>query len=76
METETKQEHSETNRSYETNRFNRYLQHFILKQKDIPSSQNLTGPSPNITVKLVTKQASTDTKILKFSHASYQITMD
>jgi hypothetical protein len=25
---------------------------------------------------LVTKQASTDTKILKLSHASYQITMD
>jgi exonuclease III len=29
METETKQGHSETNRSYETNRFNRYLQNTL-----------------------------------------------
>jgi exonuclease III len=29
METETKQGHSETNRSYETNRFNRYLQNIL-----------------------------------------------
>jgi hypothetical protein len=29
METETKQGHSETNRSYETNGFNRYLQNIL-----------------------------------------------
>jgi exonuclease III len=29
METETKQRHSETNRSYETNGFNRYLQNIL-----------------------------------------------
>jgi hypothetical protein len=25
-------------------------EHFILKQKDIPSSQHLTGPSPKLTI--------------------------
>jgi exonuclease III len=29
VETETKQGHSETNRSYETNRYNRYLQNIL-----------------------------------------------
>ena len=29
IETETKQRHSETNRSYETNGFNRYLQNIL-----------------------------------------------
>jgi hypothetical protein len=29
METETKQRHIETNRSYETNGFNRYLQNIL-----------------------------------------------
>ena len=49
VETETKQGHSETNRSYETNGFNRYLnEHFILKQKNIPSS-HLMVPSPKLT---------------------------
>ena len=37
METETKLEHSETNRNYETNGFKICTEHFILKQKDIPS---------------------------------------
>jgi hypothetical protein len=49
---------------------------FYSKQKDIPSSQHLMVPSTKLTIQLVTKQASTDTKILKLSHASYQITMD
>ena len=40
-----------------------------MEQKDIPSSQHLIVPSPKLTIKLVTKQASTDTKILKLSHA-------
>jgi hypothetical protein len=49
METETKQRHRETNRSYEPNGFNRYLnEHFILKQKNIPSS-HLMVPSPKLT---------------------------
>jgi hypothetical protein len=46
---------------------------FILKQKDIYSSQHLIVPSPKLTIELVTKQASTDMKILKLS---YQITTD
>ena len=52
METKTKHRHSETNRSYETNEFNRYIyiEHFILKQKDIPSSQHLMVPSPKLTI--------------------------
>jgi hypothetical protein len=50
--------------------------HFILKQKDIPSFQHLMVPSPNWTIWLVTKHASIDTKILKLSHATYQINMD
>ena len=49
METETKQGHSETNRSYETNGLNISTEHFILKQKDIPSSQHLMVPSPKLT---------------------------
>ena len=49
---------------------------FYPKQKDIPSSQHLMVPSPKLTIYLVKKQASTDTKIMKLSHASYQITMD
>ena len=44
--------------------------------KTKPSSQHLMVPSSKQTIKLVTKQASTDTKILKLSHASCQITMD
>jgi hypothetical protein len=51
-------------------------EHFILEQKYIPSSQHLMIPSPKLTIELVTKQASTDTKILKLSHASYQITTE
>ena len=47
---QTKQGHSETNRSYETNGLNRSTEHFILKQKNIPSSQHLTGPSPKLTI--------------------------
>jgi hypothetical protein len=49
---------------------------FYPKIKDIPSSQHLMSPSPKLTIYLVTKEASTDTKILKLSHASYQITRD
>ena len=56
MDTETKQRHSETNRSYESNELNRYLRNiFILKQKDIPSSQHLMEPSPKLSIYLVTK---------------------
>jgi hypothetical protein len=49
--------------------------HFILKQKDIPSQSHMVPP-PKLTIESVTKQASTDTKILKLPHASYLITMD
>jgi hypothetical protein len=35
METITKQEHSETNRNYETNGSNRYLQNILSKNKRI-----------------------------------------
>jgi hypothetical protein len=38
---------------------------FYPKQKDIPSSQHLMVPPPKLTIKLVTKQASTDTRRLK-----------
>jgi hypothetical protein len=41
METENKQRHSETNRSYEPNGPN-IIEHFILKQNNIPSFQHLT----------------------------------
>jgi hypothetical protein len=51
------------------------MDHFILKQKDVPS-QHVMVPSPKLTIKSVTKQASADTKILKLSHVSYQITTD
>ena len=50
LETETKQRHSETNRNYETNGFNISTEHFILKQKDIPSSQHLMVPFPKLTI--------------------------
>jgi FtsZ-interacting cell division protein ZipA len=50
METQTKQSHIETNRSYETKGFNIPIEHFILKQKNIPSSQHLTVPSPKLTI--------------------------
>jgi hypothetical protein len=50
VETETKQGHSEINRSYERNGPDISTEHFILKQKDITSSQHLTGPSPKLTI--------------------------
>ena len=64
LEKETKQRHMDTNRSYERYlqnifiyriyRFCKYLQisteHFILKQKDIPSSQHLMVPPPKLTI--------------------------
>jgi hypothetical protein len=53
----------------------KYL-NFIPKQKDIPISQHHMVPSPKLTMLLVIKQASTDTKTTKLSHASYQIAMD
>jgi hypothetical protein len=53
-----------------------YRTFFFLKQKDIPSSQHLMVPSPNLTVYLVTKHTSTHTNILKLSNSSYQITMN
>jgi hypothetical protein len=65
METETEQRHSETNRSFEPNGSNIFIEHFILKQKNILSSQHLTIPFPKLTISLVTKQASTDTGRLK-----------
>jgi exonuclease III len=40
------------------------------------SAPHGTFSKTNHKTKLVTKQASTDTKILKLPHASYQITMD
>jgi hypothetical protein len=42
----------ETNRSYETNGFNRYIyiEHFIVKQMDIPSFQHLMVSSPKLTI--------------------------
>jgi hypothetical protein len=36
--------------NYETNGFNLSIEHFILKQKDIPSSQHLMVPSPKLTI--------------------------
>ena len=42
-----------------------FIEHSTLKQKNIRSSQHLIVPSPKLTVKLVTKWASTDTEILK-----------
>jgi hypothetical protein len=42
-----------------------YVEHFILKQKDISSSQHLMVPYPKLTIHSVTKQALTDTIMLK-----------
>jgi hypothetical protein len=50
METETKQRHNETNRSYGPNGSNRSIEHFILNQKNILSSQHLMVPSPKLTI--------------------------
>ena len=50
LETETKQRHSKTNRRYEINGFNRYLKHFILKQKNIPSSQHIMVTFPKLAI--------------------------
>jgi hypothetical protein len=38
------------------------IEHFILKQKNIPSSQHLMAPSLELTIHLVTKQASRYTR--------------
>jgi hypothetical protein len=45
LETETKQRHSETNRSYETKDLT-----FYIKQKDRPSSHHLLVPSPKLNI--------------------------
>ena len=64
IETETKQRNSETNRSYELNGSNVSIDHFILKQKNIPS-EHLMVTSPKLTIYSGTKQASIDTRRLK-----------
>jgi hypothetical protein len=46
------------------------------KTRGYTSSQHLMVLSPKLDIKLITKQASTNTNILKLSHASYQITKD
>jgi deoxyadenosine/deoxycytidine kinase len=74
METETKQRYSETKRSYETNGSNRYLQIFYPKTKGYTFFSALHGIFSK-TDHMVTKQASTDTKILKLSRASFKINM-
>jgi exonuclease III len=77
LETENKQRHMDNNRSYEKKWIKQIsTEHFIIKQKDISSSHLLMVPSPKFTIYLITKQASTDTKILKLFHAYYQIIMD
>jgi hypothetical protein len=51
METGTKQRHSETNRSYVANGFlQTSIEHFILKQNNLPSSQHLMVPFPKVTI--------------------------
>jgi exonuclease III len=49
MEIQTKQRHSGTNRSYETNGFNRYLKNISL-EKNTPSSQHLMVPFPKLII--------------------------
>jgi hypothetical protein len=49
---------------------------FYPKTKGFTFFQYLMVPAPKLTIYMVTKQASTDTTILKLSYASYQITMD
>ena len=50
-ETEIKHRHSETNRNYEPDGFNKvYTKHFTVKQKNIPSPQYLMEHSPKLTI--------------------------
>ena len=37
-----------------------YIEHFMLKQKNIPFSQHLMIPSPKLTIFLITKETSAD----------------
>jgi hypothetical protein len=77
LETETKQRHGEeTNRSCETNGFNRYLQTFYPKTKGHIFFSTPNGIFSKIDHIIGHKIASTDTKILKLPHESYQITID
>jgi len=75
METETKQIYRKIT-SCETNGYNISIENFILKQKNIPFSQHSMVFSPELTIKSVTKQTSTETRRLKYYYAFYQITMD
>jgi len=68
--------YTEKLRSPETNGYNICIELFILKQKNIPFSQHSMVFSPELTIKSVNKQTSTETRRLKYYHAFYQITMD
>jgi hypothetical protein len=57
--------HSEINRSYKPNGSDILIEHFIFKNIYVPSSQHLIVSSPKLTIYLVTKPASTDTRRLK-----------
>jgi hypothetical protein len=48
METETKEKQSEIHRIHKSNGSNIFIEHFILKENNIPSFQNLMVPSPNL----------------------------
>jgi hypothetical protein len=66
-------------RGYEQNGFKQIsTEHFTLKQKSTLSSKHLMVPMLKLTILLVTKEPSTNTRILKSSWASwasYQISM-
>ena len=49
-ETENKQKHSETNRNFEPNGFNKYLENILPQTKDIPFSYHLMEPSSKSTI--------------------------
>jgi hypothetical protein len=66
----------DTNRHYEQKGLDRYIhtEHFTLKQNTFFSAP--LGTFSKIDHIIGQKPASTDTKILKLSHASHQIIMD
>jgi hypothetical protein len=63
METESKQRHNETNRSYEPNGFNRYIQKFHPNTKEYTFFSALQVTFSKID-HIIIKQASTDARRL------------